>query len=143
MKKIVGILFKYLFGVLVWLTAFYFLENRCVFDFSYFVEGLWTRELPSKEGADQRWFVTNLIGRTGFRIDTGGCNNQYIFNVRLYERREDFGGKNRIVALSSIVDVAKFKMTQVNSATTDYEDSKYKYILYNTSDGIYMEAYYK
>ena len=122
----------YAAGSLSWIVIFALLRVYCIVDLYLLTDGLWTTKIHSE-------FVENLTHSIAFHANNFDCDNTYIFTVRYYpdEASEDFEMKS----LTSMVDIASWKELESDSISTSYIDNKYRYVLYNTSDGIYMSAF--
>ena len=124
----------YTVGSLAWIIIFFSLKGWCIIDIPLLVDGLWTSNINNQ-------LVRNLSNSITFRTRITECDDKYIFTARYYP--DGVSGNFETKSLTSIVDIPSWKERGSDSISTTYTDIKYKYILYNTSDGIYMRVFDK
>jgi hypothetical protein len=131
----IGTSLKYVLGVLCWVAVFAYLQIQCLFNVGSFVDGLWMKELHDG-------LVENVIGEVAYRAGDGygdyGCGAKYIYSVQYRQGRID--GEGVIRSLSSLVDVATWRMIGSESITATFLDAKHKYVLRSISDGVDISA---
>ena len=124
----------YTVGSLAWIIIFFSLKAWCIIDIPLLVDGLWTSSINNQ-------LVKNLSNSIALRTRITECDDKYIFTARYYP--DDVSGNFETKSLTSIVDIPSWKEQGSDSISTTYTDIKYKYIVYNTSDGIYMRVFDK
>ena len=134
LKKIITHGALYTVGSLAWIIIFFSLKGWCIIDIPLLVDGLWTSSINNQ-------LVRNLSNSIAFRTRITECDDKYIFTARYYP--DGVSGNFETKSLTSIVDIPSWKERGSDSISTTYTDIKYKYILYNTSDGIYMRVFDK
>ena len=124
----------YTVGSLAWIIIFFSLKAWCIIDVPLLVDDLWTSSINNQ-------LVRNLSNSIAFRTRITECDDKYIFTARYYP--DGVSGNFETKSLTSIVDIPSWKERGSDSISTTYTDIKYKYIVYNTSDGIYMRVFDK
>ncbi|VAW68252.1 hypothetical protein MNBD_GAMMA09-1764 [hydrothermal vent metagenome] len=124
----------YVFGGACWFILLGILQARCIVNIPLYIDSLWVK--PIGEG-----LVKNVIGATAFRVEGYGCEDQLIFVAQYYPNGMD--GKTQIKSLASIVDVESWKKIESDTISTTYIDNSYKYVLFQTSDGVHMKVFQK
>lgn len=133
-KKYLKTLFAYLAGVLFWAALISVLQARCILNVPLLVDGLWTKQTKSE-------LVTNLVGSVAYKASGFGCESKFIYLVRYYP--DGVGGSYQNTTLTSLVDTDSWHKVSSDTISTTYQDKNHKYILYSTSDEIFMGVYDK
>ncbi len=127
----IGTSLRYVLGVLCWAAVFAYLQIQCLFNVGSFVDSLWMKDLHDG-------LVENVIGEVAYRAGGGygdyGCGVKYIYSVQYHPNRMDIEGDIR--SLSSLVDVATWRMVGSENNTVTFLDAKHKYVLRSISDGV-------
>lgn len=133
-KKYLKMFFAYLAGILFWLVLISVLQARCVLNVPLLMDGLWTKQINDD-------LVTNLVGSVAYRASGFGCDNKLIYLVRYYP--DGIGGSYQNISLTSLVDADSWHEVSSDRISITYQDKNHKYILYSTSDEIFMGVYNK
>jgi hypothetical protein len=131
-KKYLRKFVAYLAGVLLWLALISTLQARCILNVPRLIDGLWTRQVNGN-------LVTNLTGSIAYQTTGLACDDKLIFLVRYYPN--GVGGHYQYRTLTSMVDTKFWREVSSDSLSTTYVDKRYRYVLYGTSDGVYMRAF--
>jgi hypothetical protein len=125
---------SYALGILCWMVLISVLKLACIVNIPFFVDGLWTKEIHEN-------FVENLSGEIAFRADTFGCEDAYLYTANYYPHgvSDTFETKT----LTSVVDISTWKTVGEDNISTTYVDENYKYVLYHTSDGVFIRIFDK
>ena len=124
----------YTAGSITWIILFFLLKLWCILDIPLLVDGLWTTRINDQ-------LVKNLTNSIAFRTQIMKCDDKYIFTAKYYP--DDVSGNFEAKSLTSIVDIASWMEIESDNISTTYADIRHKYIVYNTSDGIYMRVFDK
>jgi hypothetical protein len=105
-----------------------------VVDVPLFIDSLWIKQ------ADDN-LVVGLTGAIGFHAEFGDCEAKLIYTARYYPdgMTDDYQTKS----LTDLVDVGTWEISTSDNISTTYVDSSYKYVVYHTSDDIYMGIFDK
>ncbi len=133
-KKYLKIFLSYMAGILFWMVLISVLQTRCILNIPLLVDGLWAKQIKGE-------LVTNLVGSVAYKTSGFGCENKLIYLVRYYP--DGVGGSYQNVSLTSLVDVDSWREVSSDTISTTYQDKNHKYILYSTSDEIFMGVYDK
>jgi hypothetical protein len=131
-KKYITTGLLYTAGSLTWIIIFFSLKAWCVVDIPLLADGLWTTRINDQ-------LVKNLTNSIAFRTQNMNCDDKYIFTAKYYQ--EGVSGNFETRPLTSIVDIPSWKELESDSISTTYVDIRHKYVVYNTSDGIYMRVF--
>lgn len=133
-KKYIRIIASYALGALCWIVLISVLKLACIVNIPLFVDGLWTEEIHEN-------FIRNLSGEIAFRADTFGCEDTYLYtaNYNPHGVSDAFETKT----LTSVVDIDTWKAVGEDTISTTYVDKHYKYVLYHTSDGVFIRIFDK
>lgn len=124
----------YAAGSLTWIVIFFALKAWCMVDIPLLVDGLWTTRINDQ-------LVKNLTNSIAFRTRIIPCDDKYIFTARYYP--DGVSGNYAPKTLTSIIDLPSWKELETDNISTTYIDTKHKYVVYSTSDGIYMRIFDK
>ena len=122
----------YTAGSLAWIIIFFSLKAWCIIDIPLLIDGLWTSGINNQ-------LVRNLSNSIAFRTRITECDDKYIFTARYYP--DGVSGNFETRPLTSTVDIPSWKELESDSISTTYVDIRHKYVVYNTSDGIYMRVF--
>jgi hypothetical protein len=133
-KEYLKTIFAYLAGILLWVVLISVLQTRCILNIPLLVDGLWVKQIKGE-------LVTNLVGSVAYKTSGLGCENKLIYLVRYYP--DGVGGSYQNTTLTSLVDTDSWHEVSSDTISTTYQDKNHKYILYGTSDEIFMGVYDK
>jgi len=126
--------FSYAMGVVCWLMLFAALKWHCTADILKTIDSLWL-----KKAGDG--LVINLLGNLAFHADDYDCEEQFIYSAHYYPNGMD--GEYKISNLTDTIDMVSWKKVDSDAISTTYVDKSFKYIVYSTSDGVYMRIFQK
>ena len=119
------------------------LQVKCIFNFTYFVDGLMTKKINDD-------LVENIMGSVAYKANGLGCEDKYVFLASYYagndvgdEFGDGFGDEFEIKPLTVLIDIASWKYIETDNITTTYEDNHYRYVLYVFSDEVSMKVFDK
>jgi hypothetical protein len=95
---------------------------------------LWTKPINNQ-------LTLNLIGSVAFRTSGLNCDEKYIYLVNYYPDGES--GNHQSRTLTSLVDLDTWRQVSSDALSAIFTDKSHQYILYNTSDGVYMKVFNK
>ncbi len=133
-KNYIKTVILYTFGVLAWFIIISMLKHSCIVNIPFIIDGLWTKEI-------NEYFVENLTGSIAFKADQYGCDNTYIQIANHY--LDGMSGEYESKPLNSIIDISSFKELESDTISITYGDIDHTYVLYKTSDGVYMNIFNK
>jgi hypothetical protein len=133
-KKHYWTFFKYLAGILLWFIVLSVLQAYCIWNGPRIIDGLWTEPINNQ-------LTSNLIGSVAYRTSGMKCDDKFIYLVRYYP--DDESEKYQSRSLSSLIDTGTWQHVSSDAVTTVFTDKSHQYILYNTSDGVYMKVFNK
>lgn len=129
-----NISFSYAFGTACWLLLFAILKWSCTGDIIKKIDSLWLKKIDND-------LVVNLIGDLAFHAEYYDCDEQFIYTAHYYPNGMD--GKYKVSRLTNTIDIGSWKTIDSDTISTTYIDKSFKYIVYRTSDGIYMRIFQK
>ncbi len=130
--KIKNTISIYSLGVALWLVVIAMLQMFCIVNIPQMVDRLWTK--PVGKG-----FSKNILGTLSFQPISNACHQQLIYSTSYYP--EGMTGGYTAKAIDSLVDIDSWNIIASDSASTTYTDKNYKYMVYRTSDGVYMRIF--
>lgn len=133
-KKYVKHIVSHAIGTLCWIVVISVLKLTCIINIPWLVDGLWTKAIHEN-------FVESLTGEIAFRADTFGCEDTYLYTANYYP--QGVGDTYETKTLKSVVDLTSWKVVAEDNISKTYVDSTFKYVLYHTSDGVYMRIFDK
>ena len=133
-KKYIKLILAYAFGALCWIVLISILKLTCIINIPWLVDGLWAKDIHEN-------FIENLTGGIAFRADKFGCENAYLYTANYYP--QGVGDTFETKTLTSVVDPNSWKAVGEDNISTTYVDKNYKYVLYHTSDGVFIRIFNK
>ncbi|MCP4495037.1 MAG: hypothetical protein GY820_48210 [Gammaproteobacteria bacterium] len=121
----------YIFGGACWFMLFGILQSSCIVDIPLYIDRLWIK--PIGNG-----LVKNLIGTTAFHAEGYQCEDKLIFVAQYYPH--GMGQKSESRSLDSIIDIRSWEEIKSDTISNTYVDNSYKYVLFQTSDGVHMKV---
>lgn len=125
---------SYAFGGACWFLLLGISQVSCIANIPFFIDSLWVK--PVADG-----LVSNLIGAIAVSAEGYPCEDALIFVAQFYP--DGVGSNPQMKSLSSIVDIESWKKIESDTISTTYIDNSYKYILFQTSDGVDLKVYKK
>lgn len=115
-----------------WLIFFQLLENQIGFSIWTKIDGLWLTKIDQV-------LATNLVGDLTYHHEGDNGAEAIIYTAPFYP--DGLDENPQILRLSDIVDRASWKKTQSDRLSTTYLDKRFKYVVYEDSNGTYMRIF--
>lgn len=133
-KKYFKRIIYYAFGALCWIVLISILKLACVINIPFIIDGLWAKEVQDD-------FTENIVGEIAFRADKFGCENTFLYTAKYYPQGVSDNYETK--TLTSVVDINSWKAIAEDNISATFVDNNFKYVLYHTSDGVFIRIFDK